>query len=144
MILTGTHPRTLDDKKRLVLPRRVRDQLGSINRLFVTPGQDQCLWLFNQEGLERLAEKLDAAPAADREVRVFRLLWFGQAEEVDVDRNGRILLPERMLQLAGLTREVVLVGNRDRLEVWDASRWQRYRSEHAPRFDAVAERVFQK
>src|SRR5262249_53675781 len=63
MLLTGTHPRTLDDKKRLVLPKRVREQLGQPETLFVTPGPDQSLWLYTQAGLEQLAARLDQAPA---------------------------------------------------------------------------------
>ncbi len=142
MLLTGTHPRTLDDKKRLVLPKRLREELGEVTRLFITPGMDQSLWLFSQEGLDQLAAKLDQAPATDKEVRVFRLMFFSQTETVEVDGNGRILLPDRLVQLAGLQHEVVLLGVRDHLELWDAGRWQRYAGKHASRFDAVAERAF--
>jgi MraZ protein len=144
MLLTGTYPRTLDEKKRLVFPKRVREQLREPERLFVSPGPDQCLWLYAQENLERLAEKLDQAPAADAEARVFRRLYFAQTEAVDVDRNGRILIPDRLVQFAGLAHEVVLIGVRDHLELWDAPRWQQYLAQHAPRFDAVAEGAFPK
>src|SRR5438876_11766670 len=144
MLLTGTYPRTLDEKKRLVFPKRVREQLREPDRLFVGPGPDQCLWLYAQENLERLAEQLDKAPATDAEARVFRRLYFAQTEAVDVDRNGRILVPERLTQFAGLTQEVVLIGVRDHLELWDASRWQQFVEQNAPRFDAVAENAFRK
>jgi MraZ protein len=144
MLLTGTFPRTLDDKHRLALPRRVREQLGQPEQLFVTPGPDQCLWLYTQAGLERLAEKLDQSPATDAEARVFRRLYFAQTESVDVDRSGRILIPDRLTQFAGLQREVVLIGVRDHLELWDVQRWQQYLTQNAPRFDAVAEGAFQK
>jgi MraZ protein len=144
MLLTGTHPRTLDDKKRLALPRRVREQLGEPTTLYVTPGPDQCLWLYTQGGLERLAEKLDQAPATDAEARVFRRLYFAQTEAVDLDRSGRILVPDRLAQFAGLRHEVVLIGVRDHLELWDAERWQQYLGQNAPRFDAVAEGAFPK
>jgi MraZ protein len=144
MLLTGTHPRTLDDKKRVVLPKRVREQLGDPETLFVTPGPDQCLWLFTQGGLEVLAAKLDQTPATDAEARVFRRLYFAQTEAVDVDRAGRVLLPERLVQFAALGHEVVLIGIRDHLELWDAQHWQEYLTTNAPRFDAVAESAFQK
>jgi len=144
MLLTGTYPRTLDDKKRLALAKRVREQLGDPKTLFVTPGPDQCLWLYTQDGLERLAEKLDQSPATDAEARVFRRLYFAQTEAVDVDGSGRVLIPERLVQFASLKHEVVLIGVRDHLELWDAERWQRYIEQHAPRFDAVAEGAFQK
>src|SRR5271154_3937505 len=120
MLLTGTHPRTLDDKKRVALPKRIREVLQDPATLFVTPGPDQSLWLYTQTGLEQLAAKLDETPATDAEARLFRRLYFAQAEAVDVDRNGRILLPERLTQFAGLRRDLVLIGVRAHLELWDA------------------------
>ncbi len=144
MLLTGTYPRTLDDKKRMALPKRVREQLGDPETLFITPGPDQCLWLYTQTGLEQLADRLDQAPATDAEARVFRRLYFAQTEAVDVDKNGRVLVPERLVQFAGLQHEIVLIGVRDHLELWDAARWQEYLTQNAPRFDAVAEGAFRK
>jgi MraZ protein len=144
MLLTGTHPRTLDDKKRLGLPRRLRELLGEPETLFVTPGPDQCLWLYTQPALEQLAATLDQAPATDAEARVFRRLYFAQTEAVDVDRSGRILIPERLVQFASLQHEVVLIGVRDHLELWDAGKWQQYLAANTPRFDAVAEAAFRK
>jgi MraZ protein len=144
MLLTGTYPRSLDDKKRIALPKRVREQLGQPETLYVTPGPDQCLWLFTQGGLDALAAKLDQSPATDAEARVFRRLYFAQTEAVDVDRAGRILISERLTQFASLQREVVLIGVRDHLELWESGRWQQYLSQNAPRFDAVAEGAFRK
>jgi MraZ protein len=141
MLLTGTYPRTLDDKKRLLLPKRVRELMNMPGLLFITPGPDQCLWLYSQEALDEFARRLDQAPATDAEVRVFRRLYFSGSEAVNVDRAGRVLLPERSLQFAGLKHEVILLGVRDHLELWDAERWQQYLSTHAPRFDAVAEQA---
>src|SRR5262249_60285975 len=105
MLLTGTYPRTLDEKKRMALPKRIREQLGEPETLFVTPGPDQCLWVYTQQGLERLADKLDQAPATDAEARVFRRLYFAQTEAVDVDKSGRTLVPERLVQFAGCAHE---------------------------------------
>jgi len=144
MLLTGTHDRTLDDKKRLALPKRVREQLGDIKRLFVSQGLDQCLWLFGPSDLDRLAEKIDQSPAAHGKVRVFSRLFFSSMEAVEGDRNGRILLPDRLVAFAGLQHDVVLIGVRDHLELWDAARWNSYRDQNAASFDAVAEEAFKK
>jgi MraZ protein len=144
MLLTGTHPRTLDEKKRLGLPKRVRELLEEPETLFVTPGPDGCLWLYTQDGLEQLAGKLDQSPATDAEARVFRRLYFAQTEAVDIDRSGRILIPDRLVQFAALKHEAVLIGVRDHLELWDATRWQEYLTANGPRFDAVAEGAFRK
>jgi len=144
MLLTGTHPRTLDDKKRLALPKRIRELLGEPDTLFLTPGPDQSLWLYTKAELERLAARLDETPATDAEGRVFRRLYFAQTEAVEVDKNGRVLIPDRLLQFADLKNEVVLLGVRDHLELWDAARWQQFVTQHGPRFDAVAEGAFRK
>jgi len=130
MLLTGTHSRTLDEKKRLTLPKRVREQLGDATQLFVTPGSDGCLWIGSRQELERLSEKLDQAPATDAEARVFRRLFYAQMEAVDVDRAGRILVADRLLQHAGIQHEAVLLGVRDHLELWDAQRWQEFLGQH--------------
>jgi len=144
MLLTGTHPRTLDEKKRVGLPKKVRELLQDPETLFVAPGPDRCLWIYTQDGLELLAAKLDQSPAADVDARVFRRLYFAQAEAVDVDRSGRILIPDRLIQFAELKHDAVLIGVRDHLELWDATRWQEYLTANAPRFDAVAEGAFQR
>lgn len=144
MLLTGTHDRTLDDKKRLALPKRVREQLGDIKKLFVSQGLDQCLWLFGPSELDRLAEKIDQAPAAHGKVRAFSRLLFASMDEVEVDGNSRILIPDRLVQFAGLVHNVVLIGVRDHLELWDAARWEQYRDQNSAGFDAAAEEAFKK
>src|SRR5262249_11486431 len=144
MLLTGTYERTLDQKKRLALSKKIREQLRNPNSLFITPGPDQCLWLYSQAGFERFSGKLEERPETDAEARVFRRLYYGQTEKVEVDGAGRILIPERLIQFAGLRHAVVLIGIQDHLEIWDASRWQQYLAQHSPRFDSVAENAFRK
>jgi MraZ protein len=144
MLLTGTHVRTLDDKKRLALPKRIREQLGEAKKLYVTPGPDQCLWIFTQGGLEKLSERLDQSSATDADARVFRRLFFSKVEEADIDGSGRILIPEGLAAMGNLQRDVVLIGIQQHLELWDNQRWQQYQAEHGSRFDAVAEGAFQK
>src|SRR5882724_6457548 len=102
MLLTGTHPRTLDAKKRLTLPKRVREQLGEVSQLFITPATEPSLWILTLAELERMSERLDQAPMADADSQVFRRLFFAQMEAVDLDRVGRILIPDRLLQFAGI------------------------------------------
>lgn len=142
MLLTGTHPRTLDEKNRVTLPKRVREQLGEVEQVYFTPGPDQCLWVFDPRNMETLSARLDRAPKADGDVRAFERLFFGQVEAVDLDKAGRALIPDRLVKFAGLEKEVVLIGVRDHLEVWNAKRWDEYVNQHGPRFDAVAEGAF--
>lgn len=142
MLLTGTHERTLDEKKRLALPRKIREAMRNPELVFISPGPDQCLWLFTQENLESLAARLDNVPATDAEARVFRRLYFAQTESGELDKAGRMVIPDRLSGFAGLDREVVLIGVQDHLELWDTARWKKYLEDHAPRFDAVAENAF--
>jgi MraZ protein len=141
MLLTGTYPRTLDDKKRMALPKRVRELLGEPVILYIAPGPDQALRVYTEEAFRRLAEKLEQTPARP-ETRVFERLQFAQTEAIDVDGSGRILIPDRLLQFAGLQHDVVMIGVRDHLELWDAERWQNYLAQNAPRFDSVSEAAF--
>ncbi len=143
VLLTGTHRRTLDEKKRLTLPKKLREVLGDPAVLYVAPGPDKCLWVHTERELERLASRLDERPATDAEARIFRRLYFGQTELVEVDKAGRVLVPERLAQLACLTGEVVLLGVRDHLELWDAAHWDKYRNEHEPQFDSLAQGAFE-
>jgi transcriptional regulator MraZ len=137
MLLTGTHPRTLDDKKRLTLPKRIREQVGEVTQLFAVPGPDQSLWIYTKDELERLSAKLDQTPGTDSEARRDRRLFFAQMESVDLDRTGRILIPERLVQFAGLEHEVVLLGVRDHMELWSSERWQTYLNANGPQFDKL-------
>jgi MraZ protein len=124
--LTGTYPVNLDDQKRMTLPKALRDQLAGADMVLVSPGTDQCLWMTNQAHLDRLAQKLERSPAQEADVRVFKRLYFAQTEKAPLGSDGRVAIPERLAQFAGLHQEVVLVGIDDHFEVWDAARWRQY------------------
>jgi MraZ protein len=124
--LTGTFPCNLDEKMSIALPRAIRDQLGNGDTLLVSPGPDHCLWLTNQAHLERLAKRLESAPVREAELRVFKRLYFAQTEKITLSADGRLAIPERLAQFAGLHQEVVLVGIDDHFELWDVARWRLY------------------
>jgi MraZ protein len=124
--LTGTYQCSLDEKGQLTLPRSIRDQLGGSDTVLLSPGPDKCLWLTNQPHLERLGERLDQSQANEADVRVFKRLYFAQTEKLTINCDGRVTIPERLGQFAGLHQEVVLVGIDDHFEVWDAGRWRSY------------------
>jgi MraZ protein len=124
--LTGTFLCNLDEKGRLTLPRALRDQLAGSETVLVSPGPDKCLWLTNHAHLERLADRLEQSRANEADVRVFKRLYFAQTEKLNVNGDGRVQIPERLAQFAGLHQELVLVGIDDHFEVWDAARWRQY------------------
>ncbi len=121
----GTHSPRLDDKGRLILPAKFRDQLAE--GVVITKGQERCLFVFTAADF---AAKAAAAPPpetrAGRDHQ--RLLFAGASDEVP-DRTGRISLPANLRTYAGLDRDCVVTGVNDRLEIWDADTWRAYEAE---------------
>ena len=134
----------MDEKLRLAVPKRLRDeyQEGEITNLYAAPGIDRCLVLYSPAGFEKFAQKVEEQPAYRTDVRSYTRLFYAQAEKLDLDSQGRIRLPERLTKLAGVTREVVLIGVHDRAEIWDQAVWRDYLAKLSPDFDAIAGQVF--
>ncbi len=139
--LTGTFPCNLDDQHALLLPKAIRDQLGSAEMVMVSPGTDQCLWLTTPTHLERLAQRMEQSQAKEVDVHAFKRLYFAQTEKVALTAEGRVVISDRLAQFAGLHQEVVLVGIDDHFELWDVSRWKDFtqRKSAAARANIAAE-----
>lgn len=144
MLLTGSYRRSLDEKQRLSLPKQIRDILGlpDRTRLYLTPGTDRSLGLYTEEGLEALGQRLAQSSPASRDVRAFSRLFYAQAQGVDPDRQGRIRVPQELAALASLGTEVMLLGVRDHLELWDLAAWEKFVAETQPQFDSIAVSAF--
>lgn len=146
MLLTGTFPRTLDEKQRLAIPKRLRDAMSQggsdVNVLYAAPGTDGSLALYTQDAFLQLGQQLAASPPTGQEVRAFSRLFYAQAERLDVDRQGRVRIPPELVRLASLEKDVVLVGVRDHLELWNRQRWDVYLTEQQAQYDRLAERAF--
>ena len=144
MPLTGTYERSLDEKLRLAVPKRLRDEFqeGEITSLYAAPGTDRCLVLYSPTGFDRFAQKIAQQPAFRLDVRSYTRLFYGQAEKLDLDGQGRIRIPDRLATLAGLTREVVLIGVHDHAEIWDSTAWREYLAKQSPDFDGIATQLF--
>lgn len=144
MLLTGTFARSVDDKLRLALPKRLRQALGCPEGgvLFVAPGTDGSLAIYPQEAFLRWGDRLKEAPPTQKDVRAFTRLFYAQAQQVELDRHGRIRIPAELATLARLGKEVVLLGVQDHLELWAAERWREYLVQQQARFDEVAEAAF--
>jgi MraZ protein len=145
MVLTGTFVRTVDDKLRIAIPKRLREALGADHQLhlYVAPGTDGSLALYTEAALAALAMRLSAASPAQDDVRAFSRLFYARAERVEADAQGRIRLPAALAELAALGREVVLLGVHDHLELWDRGRWEAYVASRSAHYDQIAETAFQ-
>ena len=143
MLLTGTFVRSLDEKLRVALPKRLRDRLleGHQQGLYLAPGTDGCLALYNERVLTELAERVATAAPNHEDVRAYGRLFYARAEPVELDGQGRLRIPVELARLAGLEAEVVLLGVQDHVEIWHRERWETYLNNQQPRFDEVAERA---
>jgi MraZ protein len=124
-VFTGEYRHTVDDKGRVAVPARFRTQLAE--GAFVSRWLDACLAIHTRSGWDALAAKVAELPITDQGSRLFQRFIFAGAVEVEVDRQGRILLPAFLREAAGLDGEAVVVGSRDHAEIWAPARWDDYR-----------------
>ncbi|MSR60336.1 MAG: division/cell wall cluster transcriptional repressor MraZ [Planctomycetaceae bacterium] len=145
MALTGTYARSLDEKQRVAVPKRLSDEFGELEltSYYVAPGTDKSLLLYSPLGFERLARKIAKTSSNRVEVRNYKRLFYARAEKVELDAQGRIRIPERLVEFAHLGRDVVLVGVHDHAELWDAAAWKSFLDQSAAAFDEIATQAFE-
>ena len=124
-MLIGEYKHTLDDKNRLSIPSKFRSQLkpGAV----ITKGLDECLFIYTKQAWDAWAIKLSALPISQSTSRAFSRMMLGGAMEVELDKQGRVILPDYLKEYARLAKYVVIAGLYDRLEVWDADSWLQYK-----------------
>ena len=118
----GEYNHTIDAKGRLIIPAKFREALG--DEFVVTKGMDGCLFVFDNSEWQVFAEKLRSLPMIDKEVRQFTRFFLAGAASVEVDKQGRILLPSVLRDFAGITKDTVLIGVGSRIEIWSKDRWE--------------------
>ncbi len=138
-MLLGEHEHALDEKNRLTLPARLRDQLG--DRVVATRGLDGCLYVYAAAEWARLAERVGTLDALSREARTMQRFFFASATDVELDKQGRIVIPANLLETAGMGRDVTVAGVYDHLEVWDRAAWRDQRQTVEGSAEDVAERL---
>ncbi len=123
-MLIGQYQHTIDAKKRLALPVRFRGELGA--KVIITKGIENCLVVYTQKEWEIMSSKLANLPVSQGEARSFTRHILSSATEVELDKLGRILVPDYLKQYAGFSKNVVIAGLSNRLEIWDEAKWQQY------------------
>ena len=139
IVLIGEYTHTLDPKKRLAVPVKLRKELGE--QAILTRGLNNCLFLYPMRQWEKLTEKLSQLPTGQSDTRSFLRLLFSGAAEIEFDQLGRMLVPDYLKNYAGLKQRVVIVGVYDRLEVWDEERWNNYKTDVEKNTDMIAEKL---
>jgi MraZ protein len=138
-VFLGTHAPRLDEKGRIFLPAKFRDELAG--GLVITKGQERCLYVWPMEEFGRVTESMRNAPVTAKAARDYmRVLFAGASDEVP-DRQGRVTIPPALRDYAGLTRDCVVIGANTRVEIWDAQSWQSYLDDQEPRFADLSEEV---
>ncbi|MGH3646670.1 MAG: division/cell wall cluster transcriptional repressor MraZ [Micromonosporaceae bacterium] len=135
----GTHNPRLDDKGRLILPAKFRDDLAG--GLVITKGQERCLYVFPMAEFRRIAEQLQATPVTHKAARAYSRVFFASAFDQLPDRQGRITIPPPLRQYADLDRELVVIGASNRVEIWDNQAWESYLSDSEESFADIEEGV---
>jgi len=141
MLLTGSFSRSMDEKLRLAIPKRLRVALGCSQEgnLYVAPGTDQSLTLYGEEEFARLAQRVGRMSPTRPDVRAFVRIFYTLAERVELDGQGRVRIPAKLAEMAGLKKKVVLLGVQDHLELWPLDRWEDYLAEKQAHYDEIAE-----
>lgn len=138
-MLLGDHEHILDDKNRLTLPAKLREQLGA--EVVITRGLDGCLAVYSRAAFEVLAARVGTLDPFSSEARTMQRYFFTGGADTELDRQGRMVIPARLLDEVGIGREVTVAGVFDHLEIWDRAAWRDQRQAVEGSAQDVAERL---
>ena len=135
----GTHEPKLDEKGRIILPARFREELAS--GLVITKGQERCLYVFPAAEFTSITQRLRQAPVTEKSSRDYMRVMFAGAHDEIPDKQGRVTIPSGLRIYAGLEKECVVIGANTRLEIWDATAWNTYLADRENSFSEVSSEV---
>ena len=138
-MLIGEFEHSIDTKGRLVLPAKIKDDLGK--EFIVTKGLDGCLFGYSLTEWSKFEEKLKALPLTNKITRDFVRFFLSGAVEEETDKQGRFLLPANLREYASLTKDAIIIGVGTRIEIWDKKKWNEYNSEENLSVDSIAEKM---
>ena len=129
-LFLGEYDHALDDRGRITLPRKIRQELEGEREIILARGFDTCIFGFDKSSWEREAGKHLETPVTDEKGRSLRRYLFSGAQKADIDKLGRILLPAQLKEYASISRGVAIIGAGDHFEIWDTKRWEHYEATH--------------
>lgn len=133
----GEYKHNLDTKGRIIVPSKFRELLDE--QFVITRGLDRCLFAYTQDEWNRIEEKLKQLPLTKKDARKFTRLFFSGATIAEVDKQGRINIPQNLREYAGLSKECTVIGVSSRIEIWDSSTWEDFYTESEENFEDIAE-----
>lgn len=135
----GTYEHTIDEKGRLVIPRKMREEAGV--RLFIMKGFDGALSLFKEVEFERLTREFNSLPFSKKDIRAYLRIQLASACELEIDKMGRVQIPSSLLTKYQISKDVVVIGAGDHMEVWDKKTYAEYEASVNAEFENLAENI---
>ncbi|HLS53568.1 MAG TPA: division/cell wall cluster transcriptional repressor MraZ [Tissierellaceae bacterium] len=135
----GEYQHTLDNKGRVTMPSKFRDDLGE--KFVITKGLDSCLFVYPMSEWKTIQEKLKTLPLTNRDARAFVRFFFSGASESSLDKQGRVLIPANLREHSKLEKEAVIIGVATRLEIWSKDSWNDYTNDDNLSYDSIAEKM---
>ncbi|AMM20719.1 division/cell wall cluster transcriptional repressor MraZ [Frondihabitans sp. PAMC 28766] len=135
----GTYAPRLDEKGRIILPAKYRDELAG--GLVMTRGQERCVYVFSQREFEDLHGRIRQAPVSNKQARDYLRLFLSGASDEVPDKQHRVTIPANLREYAGLGRDLTVIGAGNRAEIWDTAAWNTYYSEQEEHFSETTEEV---
>lgn len=139
-MLMGEYKHNIDGKGRLIIPAKLREDLG--DHFVITRGLDGCIFGYPEESWELVQEKLKKLPMAKKEARAYTRFFYSSASEVEIDKQGRINLPQSLIDYAHLTKACRIIGVSERIEIWDEEHWLKMSEDISESFEDLAENLF--
>ncbi|HHX33147.1 MAG TPA: division/cell wall cluster transcriptional repressor MraZ [Mollicutes bacterium] len=136
----GEYHHNVDDKGRLIIPSKFRQELG--DKFIVTRGLDKCLFVYSLDDWNKIVSRLKTLPFTNKDARNFTRFFLSGATECEFDRQGRINITSPLVTYADLTKECVIIGANDRLEIWSSKSWSEFLSENEDNLADIAENLF--
>lgn len=137
----GEYQHTLDPKNRVIMPSKFREKLG--DSFVMTKGLDNCLFIYSSEEWSIVEEKLKSLPMTNKDARAFVRFFFAGACECDLDKQGRIVMPNHLKDYANIDKELVIIGVSTRIEIWSKEEWNKFNSDANISYEDVAEKMSQ-
>ena len=138
-MLIGEYEHSLDAKGRLIMPAKLRTDMGE--KFIITKGLDGCLFVFSQNEWSNFESKLKELPLTNKNARDFVRFFLSGATECEIDKQGRFLLVNTLREYAEITKEVIIIGVGTRLEIWNKDKWKKYNSNKNISADTIAENM---
>ncbi|EXX91683.1 cell division protein MraZ [Paenibacillus darwinianus] len=135
----GEYQHSIDEKGRLIVPAKFRENLGP--QFIVTRGLDNCLFVYPMSEWSVLEQKLKSLPLMKSDARAFSRFFFSGATECELDKQGRVNLPNNLCEYAKLDKDCVVIGVSNRVEVWSRAIWEGYNQQSEEAFNEIAEKL---